>query len=312
MTACLELGRRLPAPLPGRVAEASGASSRAARPPAAAARWARWRKTGRRCTPSTRTGSQKGKGQRVDAVEASNGQRKHHTTMPGPHGSPLKSANGFRNILPMTRSERRSQRDKVALEKDRLMKRTGLAARMHRENAPRTSDGLVVPEANAAGFCSDADRFHTDVAGEEFLKRRARYEREQTAYASKREGRVRQEERRWAQLQEEKQQEDAYWSNQREIGVKDKKNKSSVPYDALTLQYAPGLDGERLRLHDDKIRYRAALRSRNLQTKGESRCGYDILNGRDKPDLRLPEEPQPQRELAEHIAKVRAEALSHK
>ena len=94
--------------------------------------------------------------------------------------------------------------------------------------------------------------------------------------------------------------------------MKDKKNKSSVPYDALTLQYAPGLDGERLRLHDDKIRYRAALRSRNLQTKGESRCGYDILNGRDKPDLRLPEEPQPQRELAEHIAKVRAEALSHK
>ena len=233
-------------------------------------------------------------------------------TMPGPHGSPLKSANGFRNILPMTRSQRRSQRDKVALEKDRLMKRTGLAARMHRENAPRTSDGLVVPEANAAGFCSDADRFHTDVAGEEFLKRRARYEREQTNYASKREGRVRQEEQRWAQLQEEKQNEDAYWSNQREIGVKDKKNKSSVPYDALTLQYAPGLDGERLRLHDDKIRYRAALRSRNLQTKGESRCGYDILNGRDKPDLRLPEEPQPQRELAEHIAKVRAEALSHK
>ena len=54
------------------------------------------------------------------------------------------------------------------------------------------------------------------------------------------------------------------------------------------------------------------MRSRNLQTKGESRCGYDILNGRDKPDLRLPEEPQPQRELAEHIAKVRAEALSHK
>ena len=125
--------------------------------------------------------------------------------MPGPHGSPLKSANGFRNILPMTRSERRSQRDKVALEKDRLMKRTGLAARMHRENAPRTSDGLVVPEANAAGFCSDADRFHTDVAGEEFLKRRARYEREQTNYASKREGRVKQEEQRWAALQEEKQ-----------------------------------------------------------------------------------------------------------
>ena len=282
-------------------------SSRAARPIATAARWARWRDR-RRCAIDANRQPERQRA--ANAVERAQGSA--NLTMPGPHGSPLKSANGFRNILPMTRAERRSQRDKVALEKDRLMKRTGLAARMHRENAPRTSDGLVVPEANAAGFCSDADRFHTDVAGEEFLKRRARYEREQTNYASKREGRVRQEEQRWAQLQEEKQNEDAYWSNQREIGVKDKKNKSSVPYDALTLQYAPGLDGERLRLHDDKIRYRAALRSRNLQTKGESRCGYDILNGRDKPDLRLPEEPQPQRELAEHIAQVRAEALSHK
>ena len=94
--------------------------------------------------------------------------------MPGPHGSPLKSANGFRNILPMTRSERRAQRDKVALEKDRLMKRTGLAAKMYRENAPDTSDGLVVPRPDAAGFMADSDRFHTDVAGEDKLRRDAK------------------------------------------------------------------------------------------------------------------------------------------
>ena len=87
------------------------------------------------------------------------------------------------------------------------MKRTGLAARctgrtrahVRRARGPRT---------NAAGFCSDADRFHTDVAGEEFLKRRARYEREQTNYATK-ERRPRQAGgARWAALQEEKQQED--------------------------------------------------------------------------------------------------------
>jgi hypothetical protein len=225
-------------------------------------------------------------------------------------GGPLQSANGFRNIQPLTRAQRRATCDKVALEKDRLMKRTGFSAKLHRENAPLTNDGLVVPGSDSAGFCSDADRFHTDVAGEAFLKRRAKYEREQQNYATKREGRVAQEEERWASIHEEKASEEAYWHNERERGVKDMKNKSSVPYDALTLNYHSGLDGERLRLHDDKIRYRAALRSRNLQTKGESRCGYDILNGRDKEDLRLPDNPVPQRELAAHIDHVRSEALA--
>ena len=80
----------------------------------------------------------------------------------------------FRNIKPKTRQERAALRDKVALEKDRLMKRTGLAAKMYRENAPDTSDGLVVPRPDAAGFMADSDRFHTDVVGEDKLRRDAK------------------------------------------------------------------------------------------------------------------------------------------
>ena len=69
------------------------------------------------------------------------------------------------------RPERLALKDKVALEKDRLMKRSGRDAKMYRENAPDTSMGLTVPKANAAGFLADADRFHSDVAGEEYVKR---------------------------------------------------------------------------------------------------------------------------------------------
>ena len=47
------------------------------------------------------------------------------------------SAAGFRNIKPMTRHERRALKDKVALEKDRLMKRSGMSAKLYRENAPK-------------------------------------------------------------------------------------------------------------------------------------------------------------------------------
>ena len=36
-------------------------------------------------------------------------------------------SSGFKNIKPMTRKERRALKDKVALEKQRLMNRTGLA-----------------------------------------------------------------------------------------------------------------------------------------------------------------------------------------
>ena len=64
---------------------------------------------------------------------------------------------GFRNIKPMTRDERRALKDKVALEKDRLMKRSGMAARMYRENAPGP-DGLTCMESTAAGYLAGVCR----------------------------------------------------------------------------------------------------------------------------------------------------------
>ena len=52
----------------------------------------------------------------------------------------------------MSREERRALKDKVALEKDRLMKRSGMAAKLYRENAPKDSMGLTCPDSNAAGY----------------------------------------------------------------------------------------------------------------------------------------------------------------
>ena len=96
------------------------------------------------------------------------------------------------------------------------------------------------------------------------------------------------EEERWARIQQEKANEEANWLAERQAGIKAKRNASSVPFDMVTLQYHDSLDGERLRYHDDKVRYRAAVRSSNLLKNGGSRAGYDILTGGDVRGLEKP------------------------
>lgn len=196
----------------------------------------------------------------------------------------------------MTREERRATKDKVALEKGRLMKRTGHAARMYQANAPGP-DGLTCPEPSAAGFLADADRFHSDVSGEELQERQERYHRTQRIYEHKREHNAQKEEQRWQKMEEAKAAEAAYWEHQRQLGTKSKKNSSGVPYNTLTLQYDDGIDGERLRHNDDMVRYRGALRAQNIVQQGDTRVSYDIVNGASLAPQLPPARPQPNEAL---------------
>ncbi|GMH94316.1 hypothetical protein TL16_g12873 [Triparma laevis f. inornata] len=194
-------------------------------------------------------------------------------------GGPQPPSSGFKNIKPLTRKERRALKDKVALEKQRLMNRTGLAAKMYRENAPENPSELLTLQSNAAGFLADADRYHSDTAGEEFQARKKAYERKQDIYNNTRNKRATTEEQRWKKIEESKTQEERYWETQRELGVKSMKNKSCVPYDPLTLQYNDTHDGEKLRYADDMVRYRAKVRANNMRAQGDTRSGYNIING---------------------------------
>ena len=221
------------------------------------------------------------------------------------------SASGFRNMKALSRVERFALKDKVALEKDRLMKRHGPEAKHYRANAPVQ---LITPEPDAAGFLSDADRFHTDVSGEEYLARRSKFEQKEMVLARKRVQGLQREESRWEEQMEKKAQEEAYWARQRDQGDKSKKNESSVPHDILTLTYAPGLEGERLRLRDDRVRYRAELRAINLQRNGDTRVDYNILTGQHhNRSTDLPQRPEPHQELKEHIENTynKANGLHH-
>eukprot|EP00968_Pinguiococcus_pyrenoidosus_P026215 scaffold7063_cov351-Pinguiococcus_pyrenoidosus.AAC.5 len=207
---------------------------------------------------------------------------------------------GFRNIRALTRAERRAQTDKVALEKGRLLARTGASARMYKQNLPDWEMGLTAAKPGAAGWLSDADRFHTDVSGEAFLERKREFSRKQEQYQRRRVNAAEREEARWKRLEEQKSREAERVAYMRLTGSKAKKNTSKIPYDVITLAYDDNLDGERQRYSDDRVRYRSQLRAINLQKHGGTRAGYNILSGQDIPETDAP--PEPQRSEHLHLA----------
>mmetsp|Transcript_12432 Transcript_12432/g.17304 ORF Transcript_12432/g.17304 Transcript_12432/m.17304 type:complete len:239 (+) Transcript_12432:47-763(+) len=210
----------------------------------------------------------------------------------GPTQHPLgPPSSGFRNIKPKTRAERLAMRDKVALEKGRLAQRVGHEARMYQANLNPAGVGLTELPQDGAGFLSDADRFHTDTSGEEYLKRQAAIERSHQIRNAGREEQIERERRRWEALEEAKAAEEARWQRAREDPEQGRKNVSAVPYDLVTLKYNDDPSGERLRHDDDLTKYRAAARANNITRHGDTRAGYNILTGEARPPLQ--EAPRP-------------------
>jgi len=89
------------------------------------------------------------------------------------HVEPPATRPRFHNVEPRSREERLAIRDKDMLEKLRLEHR--LKSNVQQD----LNSNLLEPPPNAAGFISEADRFCTDAAGEEYASRqRKKLERE--------------------------------------------------------------------------------------------------------------------------------------
>ena len=84
------------------------------------------------------------------------------------HVEPPATRPRFNNVEPRSREERLAIRDKDMLEKLRLEHRL-------KSNAKEDlNSNLLEPPPNSAGFISEADRFCTDAAVEEFADRQRR------------------------------------------------------------------------------------------------------------------------------------------
>jgi len=82
---------------------------------------------------------------------------------------------------------------------------------------------------------------------------------------------------RWQRMDEEDKKETEKLSKLKDTNQAGKKNASSAAYNPITLEYAPTSEGVKLKQSDDLAKYRADMRSYNIDTKSNS--GYNILTG---------------------------------
>eukprot|EP00163_Fabomonas_tropica_P012571 TRINITY_DN2390_c0_g1_i1.p1 TRINITY_DN2390_c0_g1~~TRINITY_DN2390_c0_g1_i1.p1 ORF type:complete len:231 (+),score=22.76 TRINITY_DN2390_c0_g1_i1:198-890(+) len=153
---------------------------------------------------------------------------------------------GFRNLKPRTREERNAQANREQLEKERLANRTG---GFH----SRTYEDVRNPTENteaSLSYMSSADRFHTDVAGEERQRMEASQREQQQRYEEKRHREI-EEQRRKNEMEERVYlNEQQKWEQKREAGSKT--NTASVAYNVISLEYDDSKEGQQL-LHKDQM-----------------------------------------------------------
>lgn len=190
----------------------------------------------------------------------------------------------FNNTQPRTRAYRHAQLNKESLEKQRLVERKGGYHKYEKIEA------VTQYEAGTVGFMPEAGRFDTDTVGEEWRKRQAANERAKQIYEAKRQQNVVREEERWAMMEQQKKEEFEKYQRYREDPLMGKKNVGSMPFDPVTLRYNDGADGARMAYEDEQIRYRAALRAKNIHEKSNG-GEFNPVTG--EAGLRVPTPPKP-------------------
>jgi len=144
-----------------------------------------------------------------------------------------------------------------------------------------------------AGYMPDADRFICggfDVAGEEKVARERTYVNQQLRYEMRRDINAQREEDRWNSIDSKAKADQAKWDAFRESGLKARRNKSSVPFNPITLGYNDGKDGDRLRHQDAVVKYRAGMRAQNLLNRNNM-CGFNPVTGAESTAFQLPPKP---------------------
>ncbi|RLN06545.1 hypothetical protein BBJ28_00014187 [Nothophytophthora sp. Chile5] len=190
-----------------------------------------------------------------------------------PAGIP--TARAFNNIPARSRDQRNAVCDKEQREKERLRARKEGFVRV---DTSATGSAMLVYAPQSQGYMSDADRFHSDTAGEERAAREDARARVKVQQEHRRHESVNRDVRRWEAMDAASAEEKQRWEALRASGSKARRNKCGEPFNPVTLRYNDGKDGERLQAADVAVKHRATLRAQNLQHHN-SREGINPITG---------------------------------
>ena len=178
------------------------------------------------------------------------------------------------NIKPKDRSERISNKNRETIEKAFLSDRIGAYN--------KKSDPLKLndPEPSSSLFINEAERFNKDFATNEYERRRDLNEKKRLRNEQLKMNLFEKEQKRWEKMDYEYMKELNKAMLNKEKNIVGKKNNPGLAFNPITLDYDKSVQGEILRNRDDQSRYRAQLRSNNLDLKANSQ--YNILTGDDR------------------------------
>jgi len=191
----------------------------------------------------------------------------------------------FRAIPVDSREDRATKQDKTSLEKSRLQNR--------REKFSRYEDpGRITEPVSTAGYyAADAERFITDVAGEQKSIRDSKISKKEAFYNQKRNEFLEREEKRWMSMEHQRDVEKQRVEVMSQ-GVKGTKFSNSVAYNPITLEYDPTHAGEVQQFKDEVQQYRSAVRLEKIRM-WKNRDGYNPITGEKLEGGTLPTPPQP-------------------
>eukprot|EP00906_Rhabdomonas_costata_P035399 RCo049731 len=189
--------------------------------------------------------------------------------------APLTSAFGFHVVAPLGREARRILADRDSREKDRLAERRSGFERHDPLPNP------IVSQPNSAGFITDEDRLHLDVAGDLKKAHDDHISSRQLMLDDRRQRRLDHEKQRWDELYATEQ---AYDERGAKLAGTSKRNNGSVGYDIVNHNWGGGPEAEKLKFEEDSSKWRACNRANQLYVKGNNSERVNILTGDPLPD----------------------------
>jgi hypothetical protein len=133
------------------------------------------------------------------------------------------------------------------------------------------------PDPQSNLYINEAERFNKDFAMNEYERRRQNNELKRARNENVRNILFEKEQRRWEKMDYEYMKELNKAMLNKEKNIVGKKNNPGLAFNPITLEYDKSVQGEILRNRDDQAKYRAQLRSNNLELHNNSQ--FNLLTG---------------------------------
>ena len=149
------------------------------------------------------------------------------------------------------------------------------------KNRASSNSGISNPLPQSDFFISEGDRlFGENFATGEYYRRKAENEKKKERYKIRQNQTMERERRRWERIDYEYLRRENQNMVNKEKNLVGRKNNPGMAFNPLNLQYDNSVQGEILKRRDEESKYRAWMRSLNIDK--HSNAGYNIINGEER------------------------------